>query len=104
MTAVSIPGSEELEVLSPSCIEIVQADTTPINLQFKLRPSARSLITHNRMNPVPHQAGDGYEQGYLRPSSKMPYVSALLYASSNVYNLVASGLLKWLHQSSPCFG
>ncbi|GBL72973.1 hypothetical protein AVEN_128152-1 [Araneus ventricosus] len=25
MNAVSIPGSEELEVLSPSCIEIVQA-------------------------------------------------------------------------------
>ncbi|GBM01760.1 hypothetical protein AVEN_45193-1, partial [Araneus ventricosus] len=24
MNAVSIPGSEELEVLSPSCIEIVQ--------------------------------------------------------------------------------
>ncbi|GBO16547.1 hypothetical protein AVEN_45102-1, partial [Araneus ventricosus] len=24
MSAISIPGSEELEVLSPSCIEIVQ--------------------------------------------------------------------------------
>ncbi|GBO03417.1 hypothetical protein AVEN_124530-1 [Araneus ventricosus] len=30
MTAVSILGSEELEVLAPSCIEIVQESVSPI--------------------------------------------------------------------------
>ncbi|GBM86745.1 hypothetical protein AVEN_198514-1 [Araneus ventricosus] len=47
MNAVSIPGSEELEVLSPSCIEIVQesrsgdysrvspCDVTPVRKLYK---------------------------------------------------------------------
>ncbi|GBM07335.1 hypothetical protein AVEN_187879-1 [Araneus ventricosus] len=35
MNAVSIPGSEELEVLSPSCIEIVQDYVPPIGISEK---------------------------------------------------------------------
>ncbi|GBM56056.1 hypothetical protein AVEN_123199-1 [Araneus ventricosus] len=44
MNAVSIPGSEELEVLSPSCIEIVQgccdnSTGTVINDKLAMHPA-----------------------------------------------------------------
>ncbi|GBL63550.1 hypothetical protein AVEN_31771-1 [Araneus ventricosus] len=42
MNAVSIPGSEELEVLSPSCIEIVQdLWTLGVDWDWKLPPKLR---------------------------------------------------------------
>ncbi|GBM57005.1 hypothetical protein AVEN_146035-1 [Araneus ventricosus] len=49
MNAVSIPGSEELEVLSPSCIEIVQAEENSDILQQILEPR---LVSYGIMNDV----------------------------------------------------
>ncbi|GBM74344.1 hypothetical protein AVEN_113379-1 [Araneus ventricosus] len=44
MNAVSIPGSEELKVLSPSCIEIVQGSTRmPNGTKVARSPSLRRL-------------------------------------------------------------
>ncbi|GBO20350.1 hypothetical protein AVEN_218011-1 [Araneus ventricosus] len=52
MNAVSIPGSEELEVLSPSCIEIVQAlhrvmfmqDGAPLHIAAPVQRLLRSAF------------------------------------------------------------
>ncbi|GBM12787.1 hypothetical protein AVEN_139768-1 [Araneus ventricosus] len=63
MNAVSIPGSEELEVLSPSCIEIVQEKTNRT-----LNPTAQSpsfqllerLNHHLRRNNLQHPNQYGF--------------------------------------------
>ncbi|GBL84313.1 hypothetical protein AVEN_118682-1 [Araneus ventricosus] len=45
MNAVSVPGSEELEVLSPSCIEIVQRPLWPKGRVSASRPEGDRLET-----------------------------------------------------------
>ncbi|GBN88583.1 hypothetical protein AVEN_80092-1 [Araneus ventricosus] len=69
MNAVSIPGSEELEVLSPSCIEIVQsrprprermpaAESHPASVMYK----PLGLIHYPWLNPDQRLKGNLHEQ------------------------------------------
>ncbi|GBM99051.1 Beta-hexosaminidase subunit beta [Araneus ventricosus] len=51
MNAVSIPGSEELEILSPSCIEIVQGERSPPGSPWPLPKSWERSPTQLTIDP-----------------------------------------------------
>ncbi|GBN77956.1 hypothetical protein AVEN_229497-1 [Araneus ventricosus] len=63
MNAVSIPGSEELEVLSPSCIEIVQSESA-------LTPSVEGHIATLGLLATGIVAGSDVHSSDLPPAQR----------------------------------
>ncbi|GBL77969.1 hypothetical protein AVEN_143294-1 [Araneus ventricosus] len=70
MNAVSIPGSEELEVLSPSCIEIVQLlfFEDPRNCYTK---KSKRLVP-SKMKGIDHFGAHNYAVFQVAQSSCLP--------------------------------
>ncbi|GBM80051.1 hypothetical protein AVEN_45037-1 [Araneus ventricosus] len=75
MNAVSIPGSEELEVLSPSCIEIVQCTSTVPDTREDFTPlMCTSTVPDTRedFTPLIKRSSSGLSPRSLKISFDMP--------------------------------
>ncbi|GBN33362.1 hypothetical protein AVEN_222398-1 [Araneus ventricosus] len=75
MNAVSIPGSEELDVLSPSCIEIVQSERERGRERVLLNGEERidqGCVIDDRYGTSPSEAGEAINSRFLSAFSLRP--------------------------------